>query len=315
MPKPFVLNDEVKVNSYGFRVLNAGINLERFNQNPVMLDQHWESNHYVLGRWENLRVEGTLMIADPVFDMEDESASKVAGKVERDFIKGCSLGLIYNRDKMKLGLDGVYVLEECELIEVSIVAVPSNANAIRLYNQSGELLDSEVVKLSLSELTNNSLNPKKEDTMKKIALSMLALTALGYTEQPNDTDTDVAKLSASIEKMKQDLDKAKADLQKYADKEKEAVELAAKKLVADAIEAGKFTAELKGEFEKMALENLALATKVIGGMPVKASLAGQVDNPAATGEVKTLEDFQKLSLDKQLAFKSQNPEGYKALFV
>ena len=62
----------------------------------------------------------------------------------------------------------------------------------------------------------------------------------------------------------------------------------------------------------MATENIEWATKVIAGMPAKVSLAAQVGN-SNPNEVKTLEDFQKLPLEKQLAFKQDNPAAYKSL--
>ena len=36
----FILSDESVANSYGFHILTEGINLQRFNSNPVMLNNH-----------------------------------------------------------------------------------------------------------------------------------------------------------------------------------------------------------------------------------------------------------------------------------
>ena len=58
----FVLHDET-VNTYGFRMLTSGANLEEFRKNPVILLNHkdWE---LPIGRWENIRIEGTQILAD-----------------------------------------------------------------------------------------------------------------------------------------------------------------------------------------------------------------------------------------------------------
>ena len=74
--KTFVLHDET-INTYGFRMLTAGANLEEFRKNPVMLLNH---NDYTLpiGRWENIRIEGTQILAEAHFDMADEKAREVA---------------------------------------------------------------------------------------------------------------------------------------------------------------------------------------------------------------------------------------------
>src|SRR5690625_2612189 len=89
----FVLNDETKVNQYGFKVLNAGLDLERFKKNPVILDYHHPNNFGVIGRWEDIQIEGHLLTAKPVFDEEDEYSRRIAGKVKRGFLRGASLGL------------------------------------------------------------------------------------------------------------------------------------------------------------------------------------------------------------------------------
>ena len=88
--RSFVVSDESK-NSYGLRIITAGMQNERFLNNPVMLDLHDRSK--VLGRWENLRVEGKVILADDVWDEEDPDALKIKGKVDRGFIKGCSIGI------------------------------------------------------------------------------------------------------------------------------------------------------------------------------------------------------------------------------
>ena len=88
--KSFVLHDDT-VNTYGFRMLTSGANLEEFRRNPVLLLMH--SDHLLpIGRWENIRVEGSRILADPVFDMEDPEAKKIAGKVDRGFLRAASIG-------------------------------------------------------------------------------------------------------------------------------------------------------------------------------------------------------------------------------
>ena len=87
----FILSDTSKTNSYGFRIAMEGMDTSRFRENPVMLYRHNDDD--VIGRWHNLRVDDGRLLADAEFDQDDELAAKVAGKVERGFIKGCSMGI------------------------------------------------------------------------------------------------------------------------------------------------------------------------------------------------------------------------------
>lgn len=166
MPKPklFILNDSNEKNSYGFYVLTEGISLKRFNENPVCLNDHRNNTKDVLGKWVNVAVEGSLLKALPEFDTEDLDGKEVVRKVLKGTIKGCSIGIYFKKEDLQL-VDGKLVLLKCELFEVSIVAVPSNANAIALYSQEGELIpEATIQKMCLS--IQKPLN--KNTTMKLI---------------------------------------------------------------------------------------------------------------------------------------------------
>ena len=67
-------------------MLTSGADLSVFKNNPVMLLNHddWD---LPIGRWENIRVEGTQILADAVFDEDDERA--VARSEERRVGKEC----------------------------------------------------------------------------------------------------------------------------------------------------------------------------------------------------------------------------------
>jgi hypothetical protein len=81
----FVVHDE-SLNTRGFRMLTSGVDLASFRENPVMLLNHsdWD---LPIGRWENIRIEGSRILADAAFDEADEAAVKIMRKVERGFFK------------------------------------------------------------------------------------------------------------------------------------------------------------------------------------------------------------------------------------
>ena len=121
----FVLNDETKVNQFGFRVSNAGLDLDRFRANPVILDNHSNSNFSVIGRWENIQIEGNLLTADAVFDDGDPNAKEIGRKVAEGFIKGSSLGLNpFSMSNFVIAPDDTYDLVKSEVLEASIVPIP-----------------------------------------------------------------------------------------------------------------------------------------------------------------------------------------------
>lgn len=319
MPKPFVFNDENQANSYGFRILTAGISLKRFKNNPVMLDQHYNSTSAVLGLWENLTIDKALLLGEPVFDTEDETALKISGKVERNIIKSCSMGITFKREDLKI-IGEELIMTKCELYECSIVAVPSNANSIRLYAaESGTRLKDEEIKqlcLCLQPETPETIIPVQLELnpihdMKKITLTLAVLTALSFDKAT--PEVDVEAVEGGILKLSNDNAALTAKVLAFEAKEEGAATLAIETMVSLAITEGRIPATKKEDFVKLAALNFDLAKSTLEGIPAKVTL-GDKTVPVVPGDVSTLDQFEKLSHTQKLAFKESNPEGYKNLF-
>lgn len=316
MPKgTFVLNDETVVNSYGFRTRNSGINLERLISNPVMLDYHKGGNASVIGRWVNIRIEGTKLLADAEFDIDDPEAAKIAGKVERGYLKGASLGLQpIGAQPFEMQPDGIPDLVSSEGMEASVVSIPSNRAAIKLYATPEVLMNDEEIKLSVSSLSAN-FTPTN---MNKIMLTAQTLVLLGLNNTEN-----LVEVQASIELMARNFELSKKDL---ATAQQEIVDLKAKltafegdealKLVDEAINSKKLGADQRDAFLKLATTDFDSAKKLIESMVPRTDLGAEIKNPNPldASKVKTQDDFYKLSLNEQLAFKANSPGDYKKLF-
>ena len=318
--KRFVLNDETVKNTYGFRVLTAGINLTRFNDNPVCLNNHSNSTKDVLGEWISLETKNGQLTAEPDFDTEDTDGKEVVRKVENGKIKGCSIGIIIDPDKMLL-VDGELILSECELLEASIVAVPSNSKAIVLYSSEGVQLDeSEVKTLCLSVDKTNPTN-NIDLNMKKINLGLLAFVALGFAQNTQSVEEPelekaVLDLKAKADTSASELVKAKAELKAYQDAEKITNAQKIDTLVDLAVTEGRITADHSQTYKDLAAQNFDLAAKTIASLPVKTELgADGIKTPAGTTEPMTEEKFQALSHEAKLSWKASNLEAYNKLFA
>lgn len=316
MPK-FILNDENKRNSYGFKIRTEGISLERFEGNPIMLDGHNISNLSAIGMWINIKKENGLLTAETSFDLKDENAKKIAEKVEGGFIKGASMGISFSKKDFSYE-NGELVLNHCEIYEASIVAVPSNANALRLTMDGEEMSETDIKTLCLSMAQNSTEFQSKINTEMKLKLSQLAFMALGFSANTQEaTEEQINTAVLSLEKEKKDL-QAKLTLSEekveaYVKKEKDAKLSAINTMLDDAVSSGRITADKRQTFEKLALDNFDLAKETLEALPAKKTFSAGVQTPAGTSGIATMEDFQKLSLDEQLAFKNTNPEGYKAI--
>lgn len=306
----FILNDETKVNQKGFRILNAGLDLERFKANPVILGEHFNSISGVIGRWKNIQIEGHQLTAEAEFDLKSEMGKKVAQQVEDGFVRACSLGVDpITRDNFMVEPSGTLVLMRGEVYEASIVAIPNNAKAlIKLFASSGNMT---------TEAENELLKHFKNHNPMKILLSATAAyMALGYSTakelSADEIEKGVLKLQADLDSANKDRDSYKEKYEKLNDAQKaEKLQLAAT-LVDEAVKAGKIDATKKAEYEELALLKPELFQEIFGKKAGKQNLSATIETEGAS-VVKSLDDFLKLSFTAQMEFKTNFPDEYKKI--
>lgn len=268
----FIVTDET-VNRYGFRILTSGIDTTQFKKNPVGYFMHdrktWDpKGDEVICRWENLTVEKNgVMMADAVFDEDNEKSMKIAKKVEKNFLRMASVGI----NPIETSEDKQYLLPgqtratvtKSELIEISIVDRGGNNNAlVKLYDASNENKELPLIKNTQMEL--------KEQLSKVLNL--------GATDNVVDA---VTALKAEADKGY----KAKYEALVAANQEREKAEAIA--LVDKLKEAELITDEQKADYMALFDASHANAKKVVEGM-----LAGKkpVETPAEDAN-KKLADF------------------------
>jgi hypothetical protein len=190
------------LNRKGYRILTEGIQLEAFKNNPIMLyiharDDQWtaqykgqdrEKLHLPIGRWENIRMEDGQLLADPIFDVEDVFAKEIARKWDKGFLNACSMGFNF----IEWSEDPIYLLQgqtratvtKSELLEISIVDIPGDSDAVRL------TLSDNPDPLSILPLITQK-EVKKTDNME---LKNIALT-LGLSATATEAEVN-AKIAA-----------------------------------------------------------------------------------------------------------------------
>jgi len=305
--KTFILNDETVKNSYGFRVLTAGISLERFAANPVCLNNHSNHTKDVLGAWADVKTDGALLTATPDFDTEDTDGKEVVRKVLSGKLKACSIGIIIEPEHVLALENGDIVVTKCELMEASIVAVPSNANAVVLYSQDGNpLTDQQTKQIVLAAQTAKPF--EKPDNMKLITAHLQLDDSANESAILEAVKGIEAKLTAS----KNENVKLQADYDALvkADSDRKAADLSAK--IDAAVKDGRIDADAKATFAELSYES---ATKLLATLKPRKPVAEQIDSPAAASE-----KYEKLSFDelrkqnKLAALKAEFPDIYEQKF-
>lgn len=322
MAKEMIISTS-RLNSYGSRVITAGIDITQYEKNPVLLWMHrrsFSSNSPLpIGRVENLRFDGDALKGTPVFDEKDPFAKQIADKWEGGFLKMCSAGL----DIVETSVDPVHLLPgqtratvlRCKLTEVSIVDIGSNDDALQLTN-SGQLLtlaSGEACEaLPLLELNK----PEKEDnangeqpaasinnnkiTMKKETLQLLGLAENATEEQVHN----------AVQLLKQSADKAQS------------MELAAITSAVDqAIKEKRITEAKRDHFIQLGknvgvqqlTETLECMVQASKPLDMINQQPGSNGAPAGT-EHQTFAKLSEVPADKIETLKKEQPQEYARLY-
>ena len=136
-------------NSRGFGVLTAGISLERYYKNPVLLWMHQRGT--IIGQMRDVRVEddGSLT-AEPFFDDCTDLSKQLHAQYEAGSLRAASMGI----DVLEVQEVGspqgelTPVVTRSSLYEVSLVDVPENPGTVTLRHQGADISPEQLVTLA-----------------------------------------------------------------------------------------------------------------------------------------------------------------------
>lgn len=311
MKHTFILSDENIVNHYGYRILTDGIDTTQYMRNPVVLYMHERGSRgdEVIGRALNLRKEDGKLIGEIEFDEGDEFSKKIAGKVERGFIRMSSI----NADITETSIDPIHLLPgqsyetvtKCQLVELSIVDIGGNDNTLRL-SRNGKPVQLKPI--------NKSNDPMK---IEHIALAL----KLGANADEQQITTAIGALNTQVATLTKDNDDLKAQLAKLRTDEAAA-------LVDKAVELSLINEGLKGvilkSFEKDFEGQKATLSKMItdaekdrattqGHEAVKRVVMGAKGKQPGSGVELTYDDLQRNNPEELRRLRDEEPAEYARL--
>ena len=292
------------LNSYGTRVLTAGMNVDQYNRNPVLLYMHQRGQ--VIGCVKDLRVEGDEVTGELVFDEATELSQRCKKQYEFGSLKMVSVGI----DILELSEDPKLLVQgqtsptiaKSKLFEVSLVDIGANDDAIVLQKDGKriELGKDGGVELPLLHNINNNQKTKTMD-QEKLALQ------LGLPK-----DADEATIIAKLTKLQADNAEAETLRQERDTLRAARIET----LVNAAIAEKKIGEDKKQQFldlgKKVGAEVLE---QTFDAMSPQVKLSNLVSGGGASGAGSA--EYKKLSdvpTDKLAELKEKNPAQYKKLY-
>nr|DAP86966.1 MAG TPA: prohead serine protease [Caudoviricetes sp.] len=313
MKHQFIVNTE-NVNSYGYRILTDGIDYAQYMRNPIVLFMHERGvNAYkgseVIGRCTKLYKDGTTLIAEVEFDEQDEFAKKIAGKVERGYIRMASMFA----EIQEVSTEPQHILEgqvyetvtACKLVEISIVDIGGNDNALKLSKDGKPFQLKKIV-------TNTSNN---------MDIKVIAL-ALGMGENVKEE----AVLSA-LQNLKTAKENAEAEIVALKKTISDTCTAEATTLVDKAISLGlipealkksqlkQFEADFDGQkavLSKLVADKEAENTQQGKANTVREVVLGIGAKPTGTAD-ESFDYLQKKNPEKLRAIRDKEPEEYARL--
>ena len=171
----FVASDE-SVDRYGDVIVAKGWQLDQFRKNPVLLWSHDSTDP--IGTVPEVEVKGKRLIATARFHPEgvNKQADKIAKLVELRLLRAVSVGFTVGgaedveliRDEQNDRVTGYRYLRP-ELLELSVVTVPANPNALALGRSAG--FDDHTLSMVLIDATVNDQHERRRQRLREIQLA------------------------------------------------------------------------------------------------------------------------------------------------
>ncbi|OYP60425.1 HK97 family phage prohead protease [Prevotella sp. P3-122] len=289
------------LNSYGSRVLTAGMDIEQYKRNPVLLYMHERGN--VIGYLKDIEKSSGEVTAELVFDEASELSRRCKKQWEVGSLRMVSVGIdILETSRSKaVTLEGQTreTVTRSKLYEVSLVDIGSNDDAIRLMRDGKQITLGSAVECGLPLINN----PKKEKEMETKTIALL----LGLPETASESELTTA--ISGLMSMK----KENAELKQRLSKLEEAgIEHAVDAAIADKrIELSK-----REEFVELGKKiGAGDLVKLFASMSPRTKLSDMLDGGQPCGPVTC--EYKKLSevpSEKLAELKEKEPERYRRLY-
>ena len=270
-----ISNDSL--NSYGTRVLTAGMDVEQYMRNPVLLYMHERGS--VIGYVKDIRMENDEVTGELVFDEVTELSKRCKRQFEFGSLKMVSAGL----DIIEMSEDSEYLvvgqtsptIVKSKLFEVSVVDIGANDDALVL---------------------------KKDGNQKKLALQ------LGLPETATEAEI-TAKLG--------ELHAAQEENVRLKKEKDELTLASITTLVDTAISEKRISADKREEFVNLGKEiGAEKLSSIFSAMSPHVKLSTVLGHQG-TGKVEDPGKYAKLSevpADKLLELRKEQPDEYRRLY-
>jgi len=310
---PFIFTTET-TNFKNMKIMTSGIDTSVFNDNPVMLYNH-DTEILPIGTWADLSNDGKVIMAYANFDEEDPFAVEIQGKVNRDVIKRCSVGLhVDSYDDIEILEDGSYLILKSTLLECSIVPLPANKEAVKLsFNLDkmdvSELTEENEIKITFKMNDTKEVVTEVTEIVEVVEPTKEEITEIHNAIQEDFKDVNIFKIELDEVKLKLNAlelenTELKNKLNAFEQNEKESY-------IVNAIKEGKIGEDQKESFIELSKTNFTLVKDIIEKQ--KSTIQTVSLNTLVKKEQPIMKKYRDYSANELKDMKLNNTEMYEML--
>ena len=162
------------LNSYGYRVLTDGVDITQYERNPILLYMH--NRGKAIGLIKDIKKENGEITGELAFDEATELSTQCKKQWDFGSLRMVSIGfeVIETSEAAELIVPGqrYATVTKARLIEVSLVDIGANNDAIRLHKDGQLITLSEGGDCPLPRLNHKPTNNQPQMDIKTLALTL-----------------------------------------------------------------------------------------------------------------------------------------------
>lgn len=198
------------LNSYGYRVLTDGVDITQYERNPILLYMH--NRGKAIGLIKDIRKEKDEITGELAFDEATELSSQCKKQWDFGSLRMVSIGfeIIETSEAAELIVPGqrYATVTKARLIEVSLVDIGANNDAIRLHKDGQLITLSEGGDCPLPRLNHKPTNNQPQMDIKTLALT-LGLPETADEAAVNAKLAELRQKNAEADSLRQENDSLK----------------------------------------------------------------------------------------------------------
>jgi HK97 family phage prohead protease len=200
-----------RADRYGDIINQQGWDLDAYRSNPVVLLNH-DHGSLPIGKG-TVRIGEQGLIIDVDFDMEDPRAAEIAGKAKRGFLNAVLVGFSPLKSTPRSDLpvthyahskSGGNYFDRAELLEVSVVTIPANADvvviaakqlgALDLRSMITDIVKGEIAAMPIPSFSKHILDIMEDD--ETVTIVFAKPHAMPQEEEAMQDEEDMQEESA-----------------------------------------------------------------------------------------------------------------------